>query len=101
MPKLTTDFSISINVLIRDDSTKEKLIAIAYLRGEGSSYAGPVRDALARYVSEFVEGLSPADRRRFDEILSSVRTVRALEKAVRTEGGSVKVKRGERRSLTG
>lgn len=98
MPKLTTDFSISINVLIRDDGTKEKLIAIAYLRGEGSSYAGPVRDALARYVSEFVGGLSPADRARFDEILSSVRTAKAMERAVRTDGGKV---RRERRSLTG
>lgn len=101
MPKLTIDFSIPINVLIRDDGTKESLIAIAYLRGEGSSYAGPVRDALARYVSEFVGGLSPADRRRYDEILANVRTAKAMEKAVRTEGGSVKVKRGERRSLTG
>lgn len=98
MPKLFVEFKVPVNVLIRDDGTKEKLIAIAYLRGEGSSYAGPVRDALARYVSEFVEGLSPADRRRFDEILSTVRTAKALEKAVRTDGGRVK---RERRSLTG
>lgn len=98
MPKLTTDFSISINVLIRDDGTKERLIAIAYLRGEGASFAGPVRDALSRYVSGFVEGLSPADRKRFDEILSTVRTAKVLERAVRTDGGRV---RRERRSLTG
>lgn len=98
MPKLTVDFSVPINVLIRDDGTKDKLIAIAYLRGEGSSYAGPVRDALFRYVSEFVEGLSPADRRRFEEILSSVRTAKAMERAIRTEGGKV---RRERRNLTG
>lgn len=100
MPKLTVDFSVPINVLIRDDGTKEQLIAIAYLRGEGSSYAGPVRDALARYVSAFVGGLSPADRKRFDEILSNVRTTMAMEKAIRTDGGEVK-RRRERRSLTG
>lgn len=82
MPKKTVDFSQKINVLIRDDGTKESLIAIAYYRGEGASFAGPVRDALARYVREFVAALSPSERKRYDEILASVKTTNAMKKAI-------------------
>lgn len=72
MPKLTKDFTVPINILVRDDQTKEKLIAIAYYRGEGGSYAGPTRDALALYIQNFEGGLSPEERKRYESILENV-----------------------------
>lgn len=85
MPKRTIDFNVPVNVLIRDDGTKEALIAIAYFRGEGSSFAGPVRDALATYVREWIARLTPSERKRFDEILASVKTSEAMRKAIRAD----------------
>lgn len=82
MPKKTIDFNIPINVLIRDDGTRALLIAIAYFRGEGGSYAGPVRDALGAYTRTFVASLSPTDKRRFDDILASVKVTEATRKAI-------------------
>lgn len=82
MPKLKIDFSIPINVLIRDDGTRALLIAIAYYRGEGGSYAGPVRDALGAYTRDFVASLSPADRKRFDQILETVKTSETMRAQV-------------------
>lgn len=82
MPKKTVEFDIPVNVLIRDDGTKEALIAIAYFRGEGSSFAGPVRDALNTYVREWLSKLSPSDRKRYDEILESVKTSDAVKRMI-------------------
>lgn len=78
MPKKSIDFNIPINVLIRDDGTRALLIAIAYYRGEGGSYAGPVRDALGAYTRTFASGLSLAERKRFEDILATVKTTEAL-----------------------
>lgn len=82
MPKKTKDFVVPINVLIRDDGTRQLLIAIAYFRGEGGSYAGPVRDALGEYTRKFMASLTPAERRRFDEIHGNVTTTEAYRKQV-------------------
>lgn len=90
MPKKTIDFEIPINVLIRDDGTKEALIAIAMMRGEGGSFAGPVRDALGSYVRNYAGGLSSADRKRYDEILESVKTNSVLKKQIQADGGGAR-----------
>jgi hypothetical protein len=83
MPKLTVDFSVPINVLIRDDGTKQALVAIAFYRGEAGSYAGPVREALAKYAREFRAGLGEAEAKRYDEILANVQTSDAYRKCLR------------------
>ncbi len=83
MPKKGQDFTEQITVLLRDDGTKEALTAIAYFRGDGGSYAGPVRDACASYVREWLARLTPAERKRFDEILGNVRVKRNMERAIK------------------
>ena len=83
MPKSSKEFTEQVTVLLRDDGTKETLTAIAYYRGEGGSYAGPVRDACASYVREWLARLTPAERRRFDEILDNVKVKRNMERAVK------------------
>lgn len=75
MAKISKDFpeqlSIASPVGLRD-----QLTAIAYLMGAGGEYATPARNFLSRSVSEFIEGLGPADRRAFDDILSNVQIKR-------------------------
>lgn len=83
MPKKGQEFTEQITVLLRDDDTKEMLTAIAFYRGDGGSYAGPVRDACATYVREWVARLTPAERRRFDEILDNVKVKRNMERAIK------------------
>jgi hypothetical protein len=85
MPKLTVDFSIPLNILARDDGTKEALVAIAYFRGEGGSFAGPARDALASFVRSFRSGLPEADAKRYDEILATVRETEAQRRAINSD----------------
>lgn len=75
MPKKTIDFPEQINILAPAGIT-EKLIAIAYYRGQAGAYAGPARDFLARGIDQFIEGLSDKDRKRFNEILANVRITR-------------------------
>jgi len=83
MPKKGQDIEIAVSIFLRNDGTKEMLTAIAYYRGEGGSYAGPVRDACASYVREWLARLTPAERRRFDEILDNVKVKVRMEKAVK------------------
>lgn len=85
MPKLGIEFNVPLSLLIRGDGTKEKLIAIAYLRGQGKSYAGPVREALAQYVENYVQGLKPAERKAYDEILQTVMTSAKLKSQIKSD----------------
>lgn len=84
MPKKGSDFNQQITVLLRDDGTKQILTAIAYFRGDGGSYAGPVRDACASYVREWLAKLTPAERKRFDDILDNVKVKAAMERAIKS-----------------
>lgn len=99
MPKKIIDFSIPINVLIRDDGTRALLIAIAYYRGEGGSYAGPVRDALGAYTRDFVKALAPSEKKRFDEILETVKTSEAMRLKIAADTPRKVRKRPTRSSL--
>ena len=76
MPKINKDFpeqlSISSPVGLR-----ENLIAIAYMMGAGGEYATPARNFLSRCVSEYITGLSPLDKARFDSILANVRIIQS------------------------
>lgn len=83
MPKKGKDKTEQITVLLNDDGTKEALTAIAYYRGDGGSYAGPVRDACAFYVREWLARLTPAERKRYNEILDNVRVKRNMERAIK------------------
>lgn len=91
MPKKIVEYSVPLNILIRDDGTKEALIAIAYyrgMRGRRRAFAGPAREALGRYVKEFEAGLSETERRRYKEILQSVKSNRALQEEISQSGSS-------------
>lgn len=84
MPKIGIEFHIPLNLLLRDDGTKEKLIAIAYYRGEGASFAGPARDALEEFTRTWRSRLTPAEQKRYDEILDTVVTTAKMKKAIKS-----------------
>lgn len=75
MPKKTIDFTDKFIVLCRP-GTRDHLVAISYFRGEAGTYAGPARDMIARGIREFLERLTDADRKRFEEILQNVKIIR-------------------------
>ena len=79
MPKMTKDFPVHLNMLVRDDGTKEELIAIAYFR-DGSDEFGPVgRDFLRDGIERFKASLSERDRQRLREILANVKVARTMK----------------------
>lgn len=82
MPKLKTEFPEQINFLARL-GTLDKLIAIAYMRGEAGKYAGPVRDFVAEGIDRWTASLSASDRKRFESILKDVTLATATKKAIR------------------
>lgn len=90
MAKKKLLYHVPLSVLLADDGTKEALVAIAYYRGEGRNYAGPVRDGLAEYVKNFQAGLSPANKKAFNEILDQVKLTMKMEKAISGDNPSGK-----------
>lgn len=72
MPKMQINYTDQINFLA-PNGTMSLLRAISYYRGSRGFYADPARDFMDRGIREFVEGLSPKDRKRFDEILENVK----------------------------
>lgn len=82
MPKKTTDYPEQINFLARE-GTLEKLIAIAYFRGEAGIYAGPTRDFVQAGIRQWTESLTTNDRKRFESILKTVAEAQTMKKTVR------------------
>lgn len=75
MPKRTIDFVDQVNFLA-PAGTLDRLIAVAYYRGEGRKFASSARDFMERGLREFVAGLSDKERKRYEEILQNVRITR-------------------------
>jgi hypothetical protein len=75
MPKRTKDFPEQLNFLAGRGVT-EQLLAVAYFRGEGATYAGPARDFVATGYRLFLASLDEKERKRFDEILANVKISR-------------------------
>lgn len=87
MPKKNIDYPEQVNFLARS-GTLEKLIAIAYMRGENGKYAGVVRDLVSEGLERWVKTLTDADRKRYESILKTVRETAAIQKTIRaTKGG--------------
>jgi hypothetical protein len=80
--KKRLNFPDQINILCGAE-TRNTLVAIAFHRGEGGRYADPARDFVADGIRRYIEGLKGAERTRFDEILSTVRTSDAYKKQIR------------------
>lgn len=75
MPKKTIDFADQVNFLA-PAGTLDRLIAVAYMRGEGRKFASSARDFIERGLLEYVAGLSDKDRKRYNEILQNVKITR-------------------------
>lgn len=87
MPKTVLNFNEQINFLA-SSGTLDQLIAISYYRGETGKYAGPVRDFVAKGIREWVGSLSPAERKRYEEILANVKvTSKYRVRGSRSSGG--------------
>lgn len=78
MPKKIIVFDTPVNIKMAKEMV-EFLQAVGYWRGNGGQYADPVRDFCQQGIDQFMTGLSPADRRRFDEILESVRMAGSMK----------------------
>lgn len=78
MPKKFKMFNVNCNVKMVGEMVI-MLQAIGYYRGNGGEYADPVRDFCQAGVDSFLANLTPAERRRFDEILENVRTGASLK----------------------
>ena len=79
MPKLHAEFTAPLNLLVQP-AMKQMLIAVAYFRGEGGSFAGPARDFIRAGMDQWLAGLSAKDRARFEEIMESVRVADSYRK---------------------
>ena len=78
MPKMTTDYPEQINFLAPRGVTSQ-LRAISYYRGERGRYADPARDFVSAGIIAFIAALPPKERRRFDDILATVRITEELK----------------------
>ena len=76
MPKISKDFPDQLSIS-SPLGLREQLVAIAYMQGAGGEYATPARNFLSRSVSEYIAGLGPLDRARYEKILANVKVIRA------------------------
>jgi len=72
MPKNGRDFPCTINLGV-DLETKQGVIAMGYLSGQGGEYASVVRNLVKRGLRRWVESLGEKERKEYDEILANVR----------------------------
>lgn len=72
MPKLSKDFDTTLNFGVELE-LKQNLVAAGYLLHRKGEYAGPARSMLWGAYKAWLGGLSPRDRKDFDEILTNVR----------------------------
>lgn len=85
MPKLTKDYPEHINFLARS-GTLATVAAIALQRGDRDKSA-PLRDALEGFIQSYLSGLSPKERREYEQILANVQTERAMREAIKRDRG--------------
>lgn len=84
MPKLGLEFTVHLNMMVRDDGTRETLKAIAYFRDGSEEFSVVARDFIAEGIERYKASLSPRDRSRLAEILENVKVTEAMKRAGRT-----------------
>lgn len=84
MPKLGKYFNIQITFSAKDE-LREKLIALAYLRGDEGEYAPIARDIMTEAVERFINDLDPQEQKELKEILKSVKAAGVIDKMEREE----------------
>ena len=73
MPKYGKYFTDQLSFTCETD-LREKLLALAYLRGFAGSYAETARVLMRRIVDDEVTQLDPDERKDYKKILESVHT---------------------------
>lgn len=71
MPKLTIDFPDRLEFAVTHEM-RVQLIALGFLSGRGSSYAGMARNLLAQAIQAAITKLDAERRKAYDEILEKV-----------------------------
>jgi hypothetical protein len=79
MPKLHASLTAPLSILIEPD-IKALLIAASFYRGYRGLQGRVARDMLQDGLNHWMGGLGPADRKRFDEILLSVKVAETYRK---------------------
>ena len=77
MPKKTKDFPDQINILT-GPGTLVDLKSISYYQGTKGHYADPARAFIAKAVAQWIESLTPVERKRFESIRATVRETEAI-----------------------
>jgi len=69
-----------------EPSLRDKLVALAYLRGDLGAYAGITRQLLTRAVDKYIaEDLTPEELKEFNGILPNVHTELLMSRMKRQE----------------
>jgi len=84
MPKLGKFENVNLSFGVRVD-LRDKLVALAYLRGEAGVYARVVRYLLKAAVEDEINSLTPQEHKEFDEILENVRAETKVKDEQRKE----------------
>lgn len=72
MPKTHADFTTPLNILVTPEM-KQLLIATSYHRGSRGAFGGVTRDMIQAGLDKYRAGLSPSERKAFDEILDNIK----------------------------
>lgn len=67
------------------EGTIAKLRALSFLRGKRGSYGSAARDAMELGIGKILEGLSPAERKAYDEILKNIKLQQRLAREIREQ----------------
>lgn len=83
MPKLHASYTEPLNLLVTRDM-KNTLTAVRYHKGI-KSVGEATKDVILMGLDKFLAGLSPVDRKRFDEILDNVKVQAAYLRDTRLD----------------
>ena len=68
-----------------DKETKENLLAISYLEGDMGEYARWARTLLRKAIEQYLQGLTPKQKRDFEIHLQAVQAQQEMERQERME----------------
>ena len=94
MPKFGKYFDDQLMISCETE-LKEKLLALAYLRGDAGTYAPIARVLLRRAAEDAVAALDPDEMKDYKKILDNVRTKALVSRMERQERTRAKLKKSK------
>ena len=94
MPKLGKYFDDQL-IIACEKELREKMLALAYLRGDAGSYASIGRVLLRKAADDAVAALDPDEMKDYKKILENVRTATLVSRMERQERTRLKFKKSQ------